>query len=403
MAALTLSFAFLGAHPRAAAHRASPQVTTVIGSVSPSLPGGVEVSVVAGVATQLVIENHTDEEVLVLGAAGDPFLRIGPEGVFGNVNSPDWYRSGTPEGGLPVPEHARSGASPDWRHVSDRPMWGWFDHRLHPTTVAVPPEAAEAEEPVRLASWSVPLRYGEQDVVVEGHLEYRPVFGSVLSRLLSPEQPVDGLRVALTQGRVPGVFLSNETGREVTVLGPEDEPFLRFTADGVLANVHSPAFADDLRASGQGLAATATVDPDAEPEWIEVASQPRHAWLENRARYPEEQPPAEVTERGETTVLMEWSVPLLVGERRITLEGETLWVPTEEALDMVGASDPQHGDPPGALDLSVLMLGIGVVMLGWWAWRRRSRVADERSPRDHDPDRRSAPAVASRAEDRGRR
>lgn len=373
LAALTLSFATLGAQPPATAHRASPLVTTVIDSVSPNLPSGVEIRIVAGVATQLVIENHTDEELLVLGATGDPFLRIGAEGVFGNVNSPDWYRSGTPEGGLPVPEHARSGTSPGWRHVSERPVWGWFDHRLHPTTVTVPPEVAEAEEPVSFASWTVPLLYGGQDVVVEGHLEYRPVSGSVLARLRSPEQPLEGLRVQLTQGRVPGLFLANETGEEVTVLGPEDEPFLRFTPDGVTANLHSPSFAADLRASGQGLAAT--VDPGAEPAWIEVASQPRHAWLEDRARYPEEQPPAEVTERGQTAVLMEWSVPLLVGERRVTIEGETLWVPTEEALEMVGAGGPRHGDPSAALGLSAIALGVGVVLLGWWAWRRRSRVA----------------------------
>lgn len=56
---------------------------------------------------QLSVENPTSGELTLLAQTGEPFLRIGPEGVFGNLNSPTWYDANAPEGLPRLPERAK--------------------------------------------------------------------------------------------------------------------------------------------------------------------------------------------------------------------------------------------------------------------------------------------------------
>jgi hypothetical protein len=89
MAALLLA---VGATP-AAAHavggaQASNYQTRIL-SVQPVVPGlTVEV---ADAGARLRVRNHTGREVTVLGYAGEPYLRVGPAGVFENRRSPATY------------------------------------------------------------------------------------------------------------------------------------------------------------------------------------------------------------------------------------------------------------------------------------------------------------------------
>src|SRR4029453_6482279 len=55
---------------------------------------GVSVPLMPGGVPALYLVNASAEDVLVLGADGEPFLRIGPGGTSANVLSATWRRRG---------------------------------------------------------------------------------------------------------------------------------------------------------------------------------------------------------------------------------------------------------------------------------------------------------------------
>src|SRR5258705_160225 len=71
----------------ASAHNASgPRPTnylTTLGSISPRIPG-VTVRVVE-LGNKLELTNRTDTDVVVLGYNRDPYLRVGPRGLYENL------------------------------------------------------------------------------------------------------------------------------------------------------------------------------------------------------------------------------------------------------------------------------------------------------------------------------
>jgi hypothetical protein len=100
----------------------------------------------------------TDAEVVVEGYDGDPFLRVGPDGVFANRNSPATYLNADFYANITVPAGVDSSAPPELRRVSDATRWQWHDHRIHwmaptaPTAVRDRPDVGR-----RVAEWVVPF------------------------------------------------------------------------------------------------------------------------------------------------------------------------------------------------------------------------------------------------------
>ena len=80
---------------------------TRIVSVRPTVPGLEIRSVDLG--NRLEVTNRTGHEVLILGYDGEPYLRVGPRGVFENIRSPATYVNRTLTGGTPVPARADLG------------------------------------------------------------------------------------------------------------------------------------------------------------------------------------------------------------------------------------------------------------------------------------------------------
>ncbi len=112
---------------------------TTISSVDPQIPG---ISVrERGNGAMLDIANTTDTEVVVLGYDQEPYLRIGPAGVFENVRSSatylnkKWDRSAVP----PVVDAT---AAPLWRQVSTANHARWTDHRIHWMGEDLPPQVS---------------------------------------------------------------------------------------------------------------------------------------------------------------------------------------------------------------------------------------------------------------------
>ncbi len=91
--------------------------------------------------------------VVVLGYAGEPFLRFTPAGVDVNDRSPSAIATKLARrGSVPALDPK---APPSWSHVSDGHRFSWHDHRLGPRPGRTYPEGD-------VAGWTIPM-------VVDGH------------------------------------------------------------------------------------------------------------------------------------------------------------------------------------------------------------------------------------------
>ncbi len=132
------------------------------------------------------------------------------------------------------------------------------------------------------------------------------------------------MQVDVLQGRLPGLFVANPSNRPLTVLGRDQEPFLRFGEKGAEVNVSSRTHVDDRQARGIPAG-----PPSATPRW-EVLGGSTHNWLDARLRYPRETPPQAALRSSEPTVVDGWVVPVVVGGQRTSLTGDIWWVPAAE-------------------------------------------------------------------------
>jgi hypothetical protein len=123
----------------------------------------------------LELRNDTGAEVVVLGYQGEPYLRVGPRGVFENRRSPATYLNRTRAGTTPVPSGADPAAAPDWKRIGSGPVARWHDHRAHWMGTTDPPEVTRApSERHVIDRWSLQLRRGSQDITVTGDLLWVP-------------------------------------------------------------------------------------------------------------------------------------------------------------------------------------------------------------------------------------
>jgi hypothetical protein len=153
---------------------AGSDFTGELRSVTPALPG-VTVRVLQ-FGDQLEVVNDTGTELEVPGYSGEPYLRIGPDGVWRNALSPATWLNLDRAGLTRVPESSSITEPPQWEQVSTRPQYAWHDHRTHwmSTDLLPPAVAADPGHPHTVADWSVPMTYGGTDVTVAGRLGWDP-------------------------------------------------------------------------------------------------------------------------------------------------------------------------------------------------------------------------------------
>ncbi|HVL85569.1 MAG TPA: hypothetical protein VM367_14965 [Pseudonocardia sp.] len=317
VAAGVLALALAAAAP-AAAHAGDPTLVNRLSEVGPGLPEGVTAELVTTVADQIVVSNPTPVPLLVLDDAGAAFLRISAAGVEGNLAAPYYHRSVAPEESrAPVPASAADGAPPRWVSLSDATTWAWFDPRLAPGFQQVPvggrQDVTDVEE---LATWTVPLRYGDTAVAMEGALVRRPVEGR-FETVLGPVP--EGVSAIVGQGYVPSLSLQAGTGREVTVLGRDGQPYLRFGPGLAEMNRDSATYRDGLLARG-GLPGPADTG------WQQLPGTTT-TWLDTRLRFPAEDPPADVVDAEAPVEVLRWEIPLIVDGAPQALTGTVRWLP----------------------------------------------------------------------------
>jgi len=158
------------AHAVGTGTEASNYRTTVRG-IEQGVPG---LSVRALAGGLLELTNRTGQEVVVLGYRLEPYLRVGPDGVFENQRSPSTYtnRFRTAPGSIP-PEFDPK-AAPEWKRIGDGPSVGWHDHRAHWTGPAPPAVKASPKTVQAVREWEVPLRQGDHDMLIRGDITWVP-------------------------------------------------------------------------------------------------------------------------------------------------------------------------------------------------------------------------------------
>ncbi len=123
----------------------------------------------------LEVENTSGQPLTVLGYDGEPYLRVGPDGVERNRNSPATYLNEERYADVAVPPRADPEAAPDWERLSDAPRYAWHDHRTHWMAPDPPPVIADDPgTPREVHTWTVPFAYDGRALEISGSLRWEP-------------------------------------------------------------------------------------------------------------------------------------------------------------------------------------------------------------------------------------
>ena len=141
--------------------------------------GTVTWSVVGGEGL-LQVRNTGRADVVVTGYDDEPYLRVGPDGVFENRNSPATHLNTDRFGKVAVPSDVAPDDAPDWRRLSDGDLWRWRDHRIHWMAPTPPPQVRDRPHVAQqVLAWAVPFQRGEQRLEVRGHAQVHATAGRV--------------------------------------------------------------------------------------------------------------------------------------------------------------------------------------------------------------------------------
>ena len=173
------------------------------------------------------------------------------------------------------------------------------------------------------------------------------------SQVVSVDPPSDDIAVEIIGGD-SFVELTAQPGTDVVVVGYRGEPYLWFRPDGtVWENEKAPTTYQNL--SRFGTEAPPAADPEAEPDWHQVASDHRWAWHDHRTHWMQTTRPLGA---GPGDQILEAVVPLVVDDADVAVTVASTWQPAPSPLPV------WLGGIAGAL-----------AAVGWWATRRRGRPA----------------------------
>jgi hypothetical protein len=132
--------------------------------------------------------------------------------------------------------------------------------------------------------------------------------------------------------------LENTTSSEVLVLGYQNEPYIKVTQSGVWENRLSPA----VYANADRYGTTQPpdfVDAAAPADWRKVSSGNVAVWHDHRAHWMSETAPPVVQGNRSTSHLLipDWTVPLTVDGKAVTVSGDVEWIPPSSKLNWLPA------------------------------------------------------------------
>lgn len=272
-------------------------------------------------APQLLVANPTGKLLTIEDETGRPFLRIGPENTEGDLGAAAFHRTNTLMAPGAIP--ADTSSDPRWKVVEATPNWGWFDLRLRAGVVDVPHQVVDAGERAFVGQWSVPVRLGDTESVISGRFEYLPTASGIVQAKVADAGALKGQALvrAMPGSSRPGLFLSYRGDSPLMLMGEQDEPFLRFSQQGVEANRHSPTWAKIAPASAPSF-----VDnkDNTESLWAEISGGRSYGWIEPRAAYV-----GKVEDPTRSGVVKRWQIPIRIGDSSSRIQGITEWIPVE--------------------------------------------------------------------------
>jgi len=152
---------------------AATNFRTTLSALVPAV-AGVSLRVIEN-GSRLELRNDTATEVIVEGYGGEPYARVGRDGVYLNDNSPATFLNVDRFSTSTVPSTADGKGPPVWRKVADEPVWRWHDHRVHWMLSTLPPAvAADPGSPHQISAWTVTLHQGDTVLTATGTLDWVP-------------------------------------------------------------------------------------------------------------------------------------------------------------------------------------------------------------------------------------
>jgi hypothetical protein len=218
-----VGFVGLGATPASAHGVSGVQPTNFVSrvrSITPAVPGlRVEVR---DLGARIEVGNDTAYDVVILGYESEPYLRVGPTGVYENRRSPSAFLNRSRTVGAAVPKSYDAHATPSWRRIGGGRVAFWHDHRVLWMGASEP--GVVRDSPGRshlLSNWVVALRYRGEAVTVRGVLRWVPGPSAVprLMLALGVALLVVGLGFTRRWGAVLAVALAGVAGFVAVLVG----------------------------------------------------------------------------------------------------------------------------------------------------------------------------------------
>jgi hypothetical protein len=151
---------------------------------------------------------------------------------------------------------------------------------------------------------------------------------------VAPSVPGVSLQVLEFADRL---ILTNHSGQTVTVIGYQGEPYGRVLANGtVQLNTSSPAYYLNQNFYGD-VNVPSSASPTATPHWTVVDRTGRLEWHDHRIHWMSPALPPQVKNKAKRTKIFNWQVPIQVGARKATVDGQLFWVPAGVSKAPTGA------------------------------------------------------------------
>lgn len=158
------------------------------------------------------------------------------------------------------------------------------------------------------------------------------------------------------------VRIEAEPGKELLVVGYEQEPLARIHADGrVEENLNSPSYyLNHDRYANVDLPEHA--DAEAEPDWKQVGQNGIYEWHDHRSHWMGEGLPPQVKDESVVTKVFDYTIPVEIDGHPARFVGTLTWVGSDSEVPVV----------PLVIATLVVFGGIG-----FWVLRRRRETAAE--------------------------
>ncbi|HJR91947.1 MAG TPA: hypothetical protein VJ938_05870 [Acidimicrobiia bacterium] len=146
-----------------------------------------------------------------------------------------------------------------------------------------------------------------------------------LSEVTEITPAADGVEVRVAGGDSFLVVAADE-GTDLRVPGYEGEPYVHIDPGGdVFVNRNSPAYWINQDRFAQ-VPLPPSASAEAGPDWQLVSDSGEYGWHDHRIHWMSPQPPPAV-DRSQRSLVLEWTVPLAVGDEPVSVEGHLWWLP----------------------------------------------------------------------------